>query len=120
MNFEDFKTDIEAKFNSVCELIEFHFQPFIFGSGIVAYLIKGRFHKFIYDGRDNLVIWLVSKEHQKYLGVDFIEFKKFNGLIITLEELEKGINIRHNDQAFLWIDAINELLKGQSPFFSEL
>jgi len=99
MNFEDFKTDIEEKFISLgeFELMEFHFQPFIFGSGIVTYRIKGRFHKFIYDGRDNLVTWLVSKEHQKYFGVDFIEFKKFNGLIITKEELEKGINICHND-----------------------
>lgn len=99
MNFEDFKTGIEKKFNSLgeFELIEFHFQPFIFGSGIVTYRIKGRFHKFIYDGRDNFVTWLVSKEHLKYFGVDFLEFKKFNGLIISEEELVKGINSSHND-----------------------
>ena len=94
MNFENFRADIESKFNSAVEfeLIEFNFQQYCFGSGMVAYRIKGRIHKFIYDSRDNILTWLISKEHQKYPGADLTEFNKFYGLIIPEEELFKGLN----------------------------
>ena len=39
MNFEDFRKSIELKFNSIAEfeLLEFHFEPYSFGNGILAY-----------------------------------------------------------------------------------
>jgi hypothetical protein len=93
MNFEDFRENIESKLNSITEfeLQEYHFEPYSFGYGILAYRIKGRNHKFIYDGRENELTWSVSKSHQNYFGANFSELKKFDGLKIELEELKNGI-----------------------------
>ena len=93
MNFEDFRKSIELKLNSIVEfeLLEFHFEPNSFGNGILAYRIKGRNHKFIFDGRENELIWLIGKSHQKYFGGKLTEFKRVEGLEISIEELESGI-----------------------------
>ena len=93
MNFENFRADLETKLYSIVEfeLIEFHYLNYCFGNGILAFRIKGRIHKFIYDGRDNILTWLISKEHQKYSSVKLTEYCKFSGLIINEEELLKGI-----------------------------
>jgi len=98
MNFENFRKDIESKLDSIAEfeLLEFHFEPYSFGNGIVAYRIRGRNHKFIFDGRENELIWLISKSHQKYFGADLTEFKRINGLKISQEEIENGIKTVHN------------------------
>lgn len=73
MTFENFRSDIETKLNSIAEfeLQEYHFEPCSFGNGILAYRIKGQNHKFIFDGRENELIWFSSKPHQKYFGADF-------------------------------------------------
>ncbi|NPD48172.1 hypothetical protein [Lentimicrobium sp. S6] len=99
MNFEDFRKDIESKLDSIFkfELLEFHFEPYSFGSGILAYRIKGLNHKFVYDGRENTLIWLISKSHQKYFGTKWTEFKNQNGLEISIDELENGIKTVHNN-----------------------
>lgn len=93
MNFENFRADLESKLNSIAEfeLIEFHYLHYCFGNGILAYRIKGRIHKFVYDGRDNFLTWLISKEHQKYSDAKLTEYSKFSGLLINEEELLKGI-----------------------------
>nr|NQU89828.1 hypothetical protein [Bacteroidota bacterium] len=93
MNFEDFRKDIESKLDSidVFELQEFRFEPYSFGNGILAFKINGRFHKFIFDGRDNKMSWLLSESHQKYYGANFKEYKRIDGLILSTEELENGI-----------------------------
>tara|TARA_R100001369_G_C3266141_1_gene159102 strand:+ start:454 stop:759 length:306 start_codon:yes stop_codon:yes gene_type:complete len=93
MNFEDFRKSIELNLHSIVkfELVEFHFEPYSFGNGILAYRIKGRNHKFIFDGRENELIWLIGKLHQKYFGGKLTEFKRFHGLEINKEELELGI-----------------------------
>lgn len=93
MNFEDFRKDIENKLNQIAEfeLQEFHFEPHSFGNGILAYQIKGRMHKFIFNGRESELTWLTSKSHQKYFGANLTEFKKIDGLKISLEQLENGI-----------------------------
>ena len=93
MNFEDFRTNIERKLSSIdeFELQEFHYIPYSFGNGILAYRIKGRNHKFIFDGRENELIWSISKPHEKYFGANFSELKRFDGLNIEKEELEKEI-----------------------------
>jgi len=93
MNFEVFRESLESKLNSITkfELQEYHFEPYSFGNGILAYRIKGRNHKFIFDGRENELTWLVSKPHQNYFSANFSELEKFNGLKIELEELKKRI-----------------------------
>jgi hypothetical protein len=90
MDFENFRQDLETKLNSIVgfELQEYHFTPHSFGSGILAYRIKGLNHKFIYDGRENELTWQVSKPHEKYFGAHFSELKRFDGLNIDKEELE--------------------------------
>jgi hypothetical protein len=93
MNFEDFRKNIELKLSSIIEfeLQEFHFLPYSFGSGLLAYRIKGQFHKFIFDGRESELTWLISKQHHKYSENSFTEFKRFCELDISVEELENGI-----------------------------
>ena len=93
MNFEDFRKDIELKLSSIAEfeLQEFHFLPYSFGSGLLVYRINGQNHKFVFDGRENELIWLKSRTHQKYTESDFTEFEKFDGLKIYEEELRNGI-----------------------------
>ncbi len=48
------------------ELLELHYAPYSFGSGMTAYRIKGRVFKIIFDGRDNLVEFMISAPHEKY------------------------------------------------------
>jgi hypothetical protein len=94
MNFDEFRKDIEAKLNDVVqfELQEYHFTPYSFGNGILAYRIRGQNHKFIFDGREEELIWLISKSHQKYFGADFTEFMRKDKLKLSLDELKHGIN----------------------------
>ena len=93
MNFEDFRKDIEFKIASVAEfeLQEYRFEPHSFGSGLLAYRINGLNQKFVFDGRDNELTWLVSEPHQKYSEADFKEIARKNGLHLTTEELKNEI-----------------------------
>jgi superfamily I DNA and/or RNA helicase len=93
MNFEDFRKDIEKKLNAISkfELQEYHYVPFSFGDGILAYQINGQIHKFVFDGRDMELTWLISKAHQKYFGAELTEFKRQEGLNLSVKELENGI-----------------------------
>lgn len=93
MNFESFRKQIESTLNSnvVFELQEFHFEPYSFGNGILAYRINGQIHKFIFDGRENELKWMKSKPHQKYFGANLDAYKSFEGLDLTESELLEGI-----------------------------
>ena len=93
MTFEEFRKDIENKFNSITEieLQEYHYEPHSFGNGILAYRIKGLNHKFVYDGRENELTWFVSKPHQKYFGANFQEILKRDGLQLSSKELKTQI-----------------------------
>ena len=93
MDFESFRKDIETKLDSLAnfELQEFHFEPYSFGNGILVYRIKGRIHKFVFDGRKNELSWMISEPHDKYFGGNFSDYSKVEGLNMTIEELEKGI-----------------------------
>lgn len=99
MNFEDFRKEIECKLNSIAEfeLQEYHFEPYSFGNGILAYRIKGKNHKFIFDGRENQLTWLISKPHQNYFGAELTEYRRFDGLELSADELESGIKTVHNN-----------------------
>ncbi|TXD75221.1 hypothetical protein, partial [Algoriphagus ratkowskyi] len=93
MTFEEFRKDIEHKINSLTEfeLQEYHYEPSSFGNGILAYRIKGQNHKFVFDGRENELTWLVSKPHEKYFGATFKEILKKNGLELDSDRIEKEI-----------------------------
>lgn len=93
MNFEEFRNDIERKLKSIAEfeLQEFHYEPYSFGNGILAYRINGQNHKFEFDGREKELTWLASKAHQKYFGASFKEIMKKDGLELNANELENGI-----------------------------
>ncbi len=68
MNFLELKDKFESnlKDDYKFELIELHYAPYAFGSGMTAYRIKGRIFKIIYDGRDDQVQLLTSLPHDKY------------------------------------------------------
>lgn len=85
MSFDDFRQDIETKIASIAEfeLQEYHYEPHSFGSGLLAYRIKGRNYKFVFDGRDNILTWFVSEPHQKYYRADFKEILRKDGLELT-------------------------------------
>ena len=59
-----FETQLKDYFKF--ELLELQYTPYAFGSGMTAYRIKGRVVKIIFDGRDNLVEFMVSASHEKY------------------------------------------------------
>ena len=94
MDFEYFRKDIELKLSTLTkfELQEYHFEPINFGSGILVYRIKGRIHKFVFDGKENELIWLIGNSHRKEKEADWTELKIGNKLEISIEELDKNIN----------------------------
>ena len=57
MNLQEFKDDFEKKLkgNITFELLEFIYQPYLFGSGIIAFRVKGYNYKIIYDGRVTII-----------------------------------------------------------------
>jgi hypothetical protein len=68
MNFLELKEKFESNLidNFNFELLELHYAPYAFGSGMTAYRIKGRIFRINYDGKDNLVQFLTSLPHEKY------------------------------------------------------
>jgi len=94
MNFDDFRIDIEAKLKSIAklELLEYQYMPYHFGSGVLAYRAKGYNHKFVFDGRDNLLVWFKSRPHENYSQADFKEVKTIKGLNIAVDVLLEEMN----------------------------
>ena len=68
MPFQEFKNSLEKKLNTKTkfELLEFHYQPYHFGSGVLAYKINGINYRFSFNGKDNLLSIEQSKSHEKY------------------------------------------------------
>lgn len=68
LDFLELKVHIETqlKNNFKFELLELQYAPYAFGNGMIAYRIKGRVVKIIYDGRDNQIELMVSANHVKY------------------------------------------------------
>lgn len=95
MTFEEFRIDIESKLQKISkfELLEYHYIPFSFGSGLLVFRIKGHNHKFVFEGRDNELTWFVSKPHNKYLEGEFIEIKKLHDLKLSLNDLNRIIDL---------------------------
>lgn len=66
MNFLKFKSDLEPNLPNEFELLEFSYLPYSFGSGTLAYKIKGACVLFVYDGKEDMLEIKRSKECQKY------------------------------------------------------
>jgi len=48
------------------ELLELHYAPYSFGSGMTVYKIKGQLIQIIFDGKDNIIELLISVNDLKY------------------------------------------------------
>lgn len=87
MNFQEFKNELEDKLKGKIsfELLEFIYQPYVFGSGIIAYRIKGYNYMIIYDGRDNKLQIKRSKPHTEYArGREWLEILAVDGLNVEI------------------------------------
>ena len=62
----EFKDQLENKISNDFELLELHHAPYSFGSGMMAYRIKGQIVKVVYDGKDDQVELMVSEKHARY------------------------------------------------------
>lgn len=89
MDFLQFKEQFEATLNDAFkfELLELHYMPYSFGTGIVAYRIKGKLIRIVYNGRDNEIEVISSKPHEKYPNASWTTI--FTGS--PSELLNKGI-----------------------------
>lgn len=68
MNYLELTKEFETqmKTNLSFELLELHYTPYSFGSGISAYRIKGRIIKVIFDGKDDMIELMISARHSNY------------------------------------------------------
>lgn len=68
LSFLDFVSQFESQIKAIfqIELLDLHYTPYSFGSGLVVYKIKGKTIRIVYDGRDNHIEAKFSKQHQKY------------------------------------------------------
>ncbi len=68
MHFLALKDSFELKIQDHfrIELLELHYAPYSFGSGMAAYQIGGRVFKMVFDGRENYLECLISAPHEAY------------------------------------------------------
>jgi hypothetical protein len=69
MNFPDAINNIERQLSNISlpyELLELHYIPYDFGSGLAAYRIKGYNIQFVFDSKENSFEVLRSEKHEKY------------------------------------------------------
>ncbi len=92
MNFLELKEQFENKLKNSIELLELHYTPYSFGSGMTAYRIKGQIIKLIFDGKDDQVQLLISAKHDKYSNATWTTI--YIGLPTDL--IEKGLIILNN------------------------
>ena len=83
MNFQTFKDLLEEHFSVEFEMLEYHYSPYAFGSGYVAYHIKGYNYMIIYDGRDKVTTVKRSNKHENY--------KDANWTVISFEQ--QGLDV---------------------------
>ncbi|HGY54796.1 MAG TPA: hypothetical protein ENK44_03755 [Caldithrix abyssi] len=82
MNFLDFKDNLESKLKKKFkfELWELSYTPYSFGSGVIVYRINGKFIKYIFDGKDNILELHISGKHKKYSECKFNFLKSYANL----------------------------------------
>ncbi len=96
MTLQEFKYDFENKLKDkiVFDLHEFHYLPYAFGHGILAYRINGYNYKFIYDGRDNTLTCERSNRHEKYANSKWD--KQFEQIGLVLNDTQIQLLITDN------------------------
>lgn len=74
MDFLDIKTQFENDLsdNRKFEMLELHYYPYDFGSGISIYKIYSRAVKLIFDGKDKTVQLDMGERHTKHPKTSFI------------------------------------------------
>jgi hypothetical protein len=85
---ENIQNKLFAGFPS--ELLDLRYSPHAFGSGLLAFKVKGRNIQFVHDGRDNHVEVSISDTHVRYPTNAWIHI--WNGIS---DEWEKSIEILH-------------------------
>ena len=70
MNFLDLRNQFESKLKDSVEfeLLELHYVPYDFGSGMAAYKVTDGIIKIIYDGKINDVELLFSKPNKRSMS----------------------------------------------------
>jgi hypothetical protein len=68
MDLLELKERLETELNKSVkfQLLELHYLPYLFGSGVLAYMILSRNVKITYDGKDNQIQCHVSLKQDKY------------------------------------------------------
>ncbi|WP_258101700.1 hypothetical protein [Marinoscillum pacificum] len=89
MKFEDFRTELEAKLQTIekFELQEFLYQPYSFGNGRLGYRINGNCYRLTYDGRERQLRVDSSEPHEKYSGATWSELRTFDELSENISEV---------------------------------
>jgi hypothetical protein len=90
MDFQQFKNYIEAIFKDkvAFELVEFRFLPYSFGNGTLVLRVHGFVFRFIYDGRDNILICERSNKHEKYPRCIWDTLFQNLGFILNEKQIE--------------------------------
>ena len=72
-DFLEFKGQFEEQLSTDLKfvLLELHYVPYSFGSGMMSYKIKGRLVKIIFDGKDNIIELFISAKNLKYPSSDW-------------------------------------------------
>jgi hypothetical protein len=70
MTLPEFKDILETtlKARTTFELLEYHYQWYCFGSGLIAYRINGFNFRLIFDGKEKELTVERSGPHEKYNG----------------------------------------------------
>jgi hypothetical protein len=71
MKFLELKEQFESKLPFNFEVLEVHYVPYSFGSGLVAYKTKGKIVKIVYDGKVNQLQLLISTGKDKYPNASY-------------------------------------------------
>lgn len=89
LDFLELKDRIEKQLKEdfKLELLELHYAPYAFGSGMTAYRINGIIVKMIFEGRDNLLELMVSASHEKYIRANWTSI--FTGT--SIDFIHKGV-----------------------------
>lgn len=93
--FPEIKTIFEDRLAAIAviELLEYHYYRYAFGSGLVAYGIKGMNIKLIFDGRDRVIEILKTPIHVKYDTSNWMNV--FEGSIDEFKSLDLENIIKH-------------------------
>ena len=94
MNFLDMVSEFEKQIEAEFELLALHYVPYHFGSGKVAYKIKGKNIVISFDGKESIIELSASNRHEDYHSASLLNI--YQGGIETffsegIKRLEENI-----------------------------